>query len=160
MIHVRSLLGMLALASLACGGGPVHTRAPDQMAPWLLEDPQRCLLMRDLGEGMEFMAQRCAEDFARQNGYTHEPPTSDETRWVLESNEGGPWHRIFASRLGSLESQASTAQCSMRQCLVLFRLRRPALDCDYRAVTMSQVFTRLRLEPGRIRYVRCSDRQA
>ncbi len=109
---------------------------------------------------METMAQRCAEEFVRENGYTVSPATDDSTRWVLEVGEGGAWPRVFASREGTLADEATSSQCSMRQCLVLFRLRRQLLVCAYRAVTMSQVFTRLKLEPGGIRDMRCGDRRA
>jgi hypothetical protein len=130
------------------------------VAPWLREDPQRCLLQRDLAEGMEDMARRCAEEFVQANGYTAEPATADSTRWVLEVGERGPWPGVFALREGTLERAATMVQCSVRRCVVLFRLRRAALQCAYRAVTMTQVFTRLGLEPGGIRNVRCADRQA
>jgi hypothetical protein len=109
---------------------------------------------------MEDMARRCAEAFVRANGYTADPATSDSTRWVLEVGEGGSWAGVFAQREGTLAREATTVQCSVRRCVVLFRLRRSALQCAYRAVTMTQVFTRLRLEPGGIRNVRCGDRQA
>jgi hypothetical protein len=146
------------LAALACG--TPRAPAPVRVAPWLRGDPQRCLLPRDLAEGMEDMARRCAEEFVRANGYTAEPATDDSTRWVLEAGEGGPWPGVFATREGTLASEATTVQCSARRCVALFRLRRSALHCAYRAVTMSQVFTRLRLEPGGIRNVRCGDRRA
>lgn len=129
------------------------------VAPWLRADPHRCLLVRDLGEGMEFMAKRCAEQFVQHNGYTDLPATEDSTRWVLEVGESGAWPGVLASRVGTLERLAATVQCSMRQCVVLFRLRRPVLSCAYRAVTMTQVFTKLRLEPGGMRDVRCGDRR-
>ncbi len=109
---------------------------------------------------MERMAQRCAEHFVRENGYTLDPASGDSTRWVREVGERAPWPGVFALREGTLERDASTVQCSQRRCVVLFRLRRDALRCAYRAVTMSQVFTRLRMEEGGIRDVRCSDRQA
>ena len=48
----------------------------------------------------------------------------------------------------------------MRQCVVFFRVRRTPLHCAYRVVTMTQVFTRLSLEPGGIQDVRCEDRRA
>ena len=150
----------LVLAALACAAPSPPLAAPAQVAPWLREDPQRCLLLRDLTEDMETMAQRCAEEFVRENGYTVSPATDDSTRWVLEIGEGGAWPRVFASREGTLEDEASSSQCSMRQCLVLFRLRRQSLACAYRAVTMSQVYTRLKLEPGGIHDVRCGDRRA
>jgi hypothetical protein len=130
------------------------------VAAWLRADPQRCLIPRDLGEGMELMAQRCAEQFVRQNGYTDLPASDDSTRWVLEVGESGAWPGVFASRVGTLERDAVTSQCSMRQCVVLFRLRRPLFSCAYRAVIMSQVFTKLSLAPGGIRDVRCGDRRA
>ena len=106
------------------------------------------------------MARRCAEEFVRENGYTAAPASEDSTRWVLEVGERGPWPGVFALREGTLERQATTVQCSARQCVVLFRLRRASLHCAYRIVTMTQVFTRLRLEPGGIRNIRCGDRQA
>jgi hypothetical protein len=134
-------------------------RQPDRIAPWLREDPQRCLLTRDLREGMEAMARRCAEAFVQQNGYTDLPATDDSTRWVPEADEEGAWPRVLAARVGSLEREATTVQCSMRQCLVFFRIRRMPLSCAYRVVTMTQVFTKLRLEPGGISNVRCYERQ-
>lgn len=106
------------------------------------------------------MARRCAEEFVRQNGYTSLPPTDDSTRWVLERGEGGPWPRVLVARSGSLERAAATVQCSVRQCLVLFRLQKPLTACVYRAVSMTQVFTRIRLEPGGIRDVRCYQRRS
>lgn len=150
---------LLILASLACGA-PGPPRAPSAVAPWLRADPQRCLISRDLSEGMEIMARRCAEEFVRQNGYTDVPATSDSSRWVLESGESGPWPSVLGARVGNLERSASTVQCSMRQCLVLFRLRRPVLSCAYRTVSMTQVFTRIRLEPGAVRDLRCGQRRS
>ena len=153
----RCLVSLL-LVLPACGAPAIGE--PEQVAPWLREDPQRCLLIRDLREGMEGMARRCAETFVRQNGYTDLPASEDSTRWVLEAGEFGTWPGVLASRIGSLEREATTAQCSMRQCVVLFRIRRTPLICAHRLVTMSQVFTRLRLEPGGIRDARCDERQA
>jgi hypothetical protein len=109
---------------------------------------------------MEAMARRCAEAFVRHNGYTDLPAAEDSTRWVLEANERGAWPRVLASRGGSLEREAAAVQCSMRQCLVFFRVRRTPLLCAYRIVTMTQVFTKLRLEPGGIHDVRCDERRA
>lgn len=105
------------------------------------------------------MARRCAEAFVRENGYTVAPATDDSTRWVLEIGDRADWPRVLAQREGTLEPEASTVQCSARQCVVLFRLRRASLECAFRSVTMSQVFTRLRLEPGGIRNVRCAERR-
>jgi hypothetical protein len=59
-----------------------------------------------------------------------------------------------------LDRRATTVQCSMRQCVVFFRVRRTTLLCAYRLVTMTQVFTRLRLEPGGIHDIRCDERRA
>src|SRR5688500_1945546 len=112
-------LALLLLAIPACGAPAV--REPSQVAPWLREDPQRCLLTRDLREDMDAMARRCAEAFVRENGYTDLPATEDSTRWVLEVGECGAWPRVFASRVGSLEREAATVQCSMRQSVVLLR---------------------------------------
>lgn len=147
---------VLIAGSLACGS-PARTRPPVWIAPWLQADPQRCLIPRDLSEGMEDMARRCAETFVRENGYT-ELPADDSTRWVRELDEGGPWPRVLAARSGTLDTRASTVQCSMRECRVLFRVRRPMLLCAFRAVTMTQVFTRIRLAPAGVRDVRCHER--
>ena len=149
----------LAIAGVACGGTK-SVDPPTHVAAWLRADPQRCLLVRDLSENMEAMARRCAEQFVRQNGYTLAPATDDSTRWVLEVGERGSWARVFALREGTLDEQASTTQCSVRQCVVLFRMRRQTIACAYRAVTMTQVFTRIRLEPGAVQDIRCTDRQA
>ena len=109
---------------------------------------------------MEAMARRCAERFVQQNGYTDLPAAEDSTRWVREAQDGGGWPRVLASREGMLDREATTVQCSMRQCVVFFRVRRTALLCAYRLVTMTQVFTRLRLEPGGIHDIRCDERRA
>jgi hypothetical protein len=152
-------LPSLLLAGAACAR-PLPAHTPIAIAPWLKADPRRCLLVRDLGEGMEMMAKHCAEEFVRQNGYTDAPATGDSTRWVPEAGEDGPWEIILATRGGTLEGSASTAQCSMRQCVVLFRLRSRGWECAYRIVTMSQVFTKLQLEPGGMRDMRCGNRRA
>jgi hypothetical protein len=149
---------LLLLAVAACGG-PVRPAAAAHVAPWLRADPQRCLIPRDLREGMEDMARRCAETFVRENGYT-DTPAEDSTRWVRERDDRDVWPRVLAARSGSLDSQATAVQCSMRQCIVLFHLRRPVLVCAFRAVTMTQVFTKIQLAPGGIRDVRCEERQA
>ncbi|HET6579319.1 MAG TPA: hypothetical protein VFG66_13410 [Gemmatimonadales bacterium] len=155
---MRWWLTPLLASSLACGK-PVRAPAPEAVAPWLRADPQRCLIHRDLSEGMETMARRCAEAFVRANGYT-ELPAEDSTRWTREPEDGGPWPRILAARSGTLDAAAATAQCSRRECIVLFRVRRPMLLCAYRAVAMTQVFTRIRLVPGGIRDMRCNERRA
>jgi hypothetical protein len=109
---------------------------------------------------MEAMARRCAELFVLENGYTDLPATGDSTRWVQETNDRGPWPRVLAGRGGMLERAATTVQCSLRQCVVFFRSRRLPQDCAYRVVTMTQVYTRLRLEPQEVRELRCAERQA
>ena len=148
---------MLLSGSLACGA-PARSRPAPQPAAWLRDDPQRCLLQRDLREGMEEMARRCAERFIQENGYTKEAP-ADSTRWVREASEDDEWPQVLAMRLGTLESQASTVQCSRRECIVLFRVRRPIPLCAYRAVTLTQVFTKIHLTPGGIQDTRCTERQ-
>ena len=70
---MRRLADVDASGSLACGG-PARSRPPDlRPPPGCVDDPQRCLLQRDLREGMEDMARRCAERFVRENGYTKVP---------------------------------------------------------------------------------------
>jgi hypothetical protein len=148
----------LFLAAAACGGA-VRGTAPGHVAPWLRADRQRCLIPRDLRENMEAMARRCAEAFVRENGYT-EVPADDSTRWVREKDDVAAWPRVLTLRSGSLASHASSVQCSMRECVVLFRVLRPMLTCAYRSVRMTQVFTRIRMTPGGIRDIRCHERQA
>jgi hypothetical protein len=117
-------------------------------------------LTRDLGENMEAMARRCAELFVLQNGYTDLPAAEDSTRWVLEHGEVGTWPRVLAGRGGMLDREANAVQCSMRQCIVSFRLRRAPQLCAYRLVSMTQVFTEIRLEPGGVRDMRCNERRS
>jgi hypothetical protein len=95
----------------------------------------------------------------RENGYT-DLPAEDSTRWVRELDDAAAWPRVLAARSGSLDPRAAAVQCSMRECIVLFHVRRPALLCAFRAVTMTQVFTRIHLAPGGIRDVTCQERQA
>ena len=148
----------LLIFGLACGGA-TPPRTPARVAPWLRADPRRCLLPRDLREGMEIMARHCAEQFVLENGYTDEPATDDSTRWVQEAGDWRTWPQVLSSRSGTLEGSAATVQCSVRRCTVLFRARRSVLNCAYRSVTMTQVFTHLRLEPGLLN-VRCDERSS
>ena len=150
-------LATLIACGLACGA-PAR-RPPAHVAPWLRADPQRCLIPRDLSEGMDEMARHCAEAFVRENGYTELPP-EDSTRWVRETDDDDRWPRVLAARSGTLDGRASAVQCSVRQCVVLFHVRRPILLCAFRAVLMTQVFTKIRLVPGSMRDVRCGERQA
>jgi hypothetical protein len=154
---MRRWVAVLILGGLACGP-PVRSRAPVAVAPWLRADPRRCLLPRDLRERMEEMARRCAETFVRENGYTL-AAVEDSTRWVREADDREEWPRVLAIRSGRLDARASTVQCSMRKCIALFRVRRPLLACAFRAVTMTQVFTKIRMVPGGIRDMRCTERQ-
>ena len=156
---MRWLFVVLLLTSGMSCGGSARGRGQGHVAPWLRADPQRCLIPRDLRENMEAMARRCAEAFVRDNGYTT-LPAEDSTRWVREAGDADAWPRLLAMRSGTLDPRASTVQCSMRECIVLFRMRRPTLACAYRAVAMTQVFTRIRVSPGGIRDVRCNERQA
>jgi hypothetical protein len=148
---------ILVTGIFACGT-PARSRSQLALAPWLRADPQRCLLQRDLREGMENMARRCAETFVRENGYTQLPPV-DSTRWVREADEEDEWPRVFATRSGTLEPTASTVQCSRRECVVLFRVRRPVPHCALRAVVLTQVFTKIQLAPGGIRDSHCTERR-
>ena len=159
LVPALIILGGFAcgLGGFACGVAPPRT--PVALAPWLRADPQRCLIQRDLGENMEAMARHCAEAFVRDNGYT-DRPAEDSTRWVRERDDAVAWPRLLAARSGTLEPAATTVQCSQRECLVLFRLRRPGVACAYRAVSMTQVFTRIHLAPGGIRDIRCEERRA
>jgi len=84
----------LLACCLACGR-PGSAPPPAALVPWLRSDPQRCLLPRDLSEGMETMARHCAEAFVRENGYT-ELPAEDSTRWTREAGDDGPWVRVLA----------------------------------------------------------------
>ena len=155
---MRRLLPLLVLASAAACGGAARTTAPGRVPPWLRADRQRCLIPRDLRENMEAMARRCAEAFVRENGYT-EVPAEDSTRWVRELDDAAAWPRVLARRSGTLSAQASSVQCSVRECVVMFPVHRPMLSCAYRAVRMTQVFTRIRMTPGGIRDIRCHERQ-
>lgn len=153
---MRQLLTLLLVGVTACGG-PTQRAAPARVAPWLRADRQRCLIPRDLREGMEDMARRCAETFIRENGYTDET-AEDSSRWVREVDDVAAWPRLLAMRSGTLDPKAATVQCSLRECVVLFRVRRPMLLCAYRSVRMTQVFTRIHLSPGGIRDIRCHER--
>jgi len=109
---------------------------------------------------MEDQARRCAEEFVRANGYTDRPPTDDSTRWVRETDDRGPWPVVLAGRIGNLEWRAAGVQCSVRRCVVLFRLVRPTIACGFRIVTMTQVFTRITLHAGGLPDPHCGERRA
>src|SRR4051794_16403844 len=157
-IHRRTIALLVLASTLACAVRSAGV--PDDVPAWLRADPQRCLLRRDLGESMEAMARRCAELFVAENGYTDAPATDDSTRWVMEDGEQGSWPLVFTSRVGMLEQTATAVQCSARQCVVFFRSRRLPQSCVYRAVTMSQVYTRIQLEPTEVHELRCAERMA
>jgi hypothetical protein len=154
---MRLVPALLILGGIACGG-VTRPRTPVAVAPWLRADPQRCLIQRDLRENMEAMARHCAEAFVRDNGYT-DRPAEDSSRWVRERDDAVTWPQLLAARSGSLEPTATSVQCSRHECLVLFRLLRPGVACAYRAVSMTQVFTRIHLAPGGIRDIRCEERR-
>jgi hypothetical protein len=44
--------------------------------------------------------------------------------------------------------------------VVFFRSRRLPQACIYRAVTMSQVYTRIQLQPAEVHELRCAERMA
>ena len=144
-IRPRTTTLLVLASTLACA--IQSTGVPDNVPAWLRADPQRCLLPRDLGENMEAMARRCAELFVAENGYTDLPATDDSTRWVMEAGDQGPPLRVLADRIGMLDRAATAVQCSLRQCVVFFRARRQPQSCAYRAVTMTQVYTRIQLAP-------------
>jgi hypothetical protein len=106
------------------------------------------------------MARRCAELFVAENGYTDAPATDDSTRWVMQAGEEGDWSSVLASRIGMLDRSATAVQCSFHQCVVFFRARRQPQACTYRAVTMTQVYTRIQLAPVEVHELRCAERRA
>ena len=59
-----------------------------------------------------------------------------------------------------LDRAATAVQCSFHQCVVFFRARRQPQACTYRAVTMTQVYTRIQLAPVEIHELRCAERRA
>jgi hypothetical protein len=155
---IRRTTLLLLASTMACAVR--HTGVPGDLPAWLRTDPQRCLLPRDLGENMEAMARRCAELFVAENGYTDAPATDDSTRWVMQAGEEGDWSSVLASRIGMLDRTATAVQCSFHQCVVFFRARRQPQACTYRAVTMTQVYTRIQLAPVEIHELRCDERRA
>ena len=155
----RQTTALLVLAStIACAVRSAGV--PDDVPAWLRADPQRCLLRRDLGENMEAMARRCAELFVAENGYTDVPATDDSTRWVMEDGEQGPG--CGCSRAGSAcwNRRPPPSSAAFRQCVVFFRSRRLPQSCVYRAVTMSQVYTQIQLEPIEVHELHCAGRMA
>ena len=137
---------MLAGAGGACGHAP-----PPALPEWARHERGRCQLARDLREGMDAMARRCAEQFVRHNGYTGAPPTTDSLRWVREADEPGAWPELFTARHGTLAARADAVQCAEIECVVFFRTRGLADACTDRVVVMTPVFTRLHLLPGLLR---------
>ncbi|MEP6571492.1 MAG: hypothetical protein ABJD11_02320 [Gemmatimonadota bacterium] len=135
------LLAGILLASCA------RTRTTTySVAPWLRADPRRCLLQRDLRDGIEDMARRCAEVFVSENGYTVYPPSADSSRWVTEGAGTEGLRRIIAARFGMLMPEGAWVQCVRRECRTFFRLREPTRPCTFRSVRMSYVFTRMSME--------------
>ena len=115
--------------------------------PGCASDPQRCLFQRDLARAWRRGA--TLRRSVRPGERLHGAPAEDSTRWVREADD-----RRVAARAGDPDRvarrRASAVQCSRRECMVLFRVRRPILLCAYRAVTMTQVFTKIRMTAGGI----------
>jgi hypothetical protein len=151
-------LAVLIVLTCACGH-PAQAPPPDAVAPWLRGDPQRCLIPRDLSQGMETMARRCAEAFVRENGYT-ELPAEDSTRWAREDDDAGAWPRVLAARSGTLDAMATSVQCSRRECIVFFRVRRLKVLGTYRVEQTTQIFTQIDPAPGGAFDGRCGERRA
>ena len=145
---------LLAGGVSACGPGlPPESR---ELPEWLLNDPRRCTIPRDLSQKLETHARRCAEQFLAENGYTESPGSIDTTRLVAERGERAVTPRVLEGRYGTLEETATMVQCSGGDCYVFFELRDPSQPCRLRAVLMTWVFTRMRLRPGTITDHRCS----
>ena len=152
-----------------CGGGrlcsraawlaaPPRGRRADAMpSPWLRADPQRCLIPRDLSEGMEDDGAalrggvRPGKRLYRGAGGGFDALGPGDRETV------GPGTRVLASRSGTLDPRprrCSAAGASASSCSAF--AARCSL-CAYRAVTMTQVFTKIQLPPGGIRDVRCTN---
>ena len=148
-----ALLGLLAGAT-ACGPGlPPETV---EVRPWLLNDPHRCLIPRDLSQKLETHARRCAERFLAENGYTESLAAIDTARIVAERGERSVSPAVLEQRYATLQSEATMVQCSGGNCFIFFALRDRAHPCRLRAVLMTWVFTRMRLRPGTVWDHRCS----
>jgi hypothetical protein len=143
-------LALVGAASGAAASGCGHP-PPPTLPEWAQREPGHCQLARDLREGMEAMARRCAEQFVRHNGYTNAPPTPDTLRWIREVDDTAAWPDVFGARHGTLASRADAVQCSELECVVFFRMRGLGDTCTERVVVMTQVFTHLHLLPGMLR---------
>jgi hypothetical protein len=145
---------LLAASGAACGPGlPPESRA---LPEWLANDPQRCLIPRDLSQKLETHARRCAERFLAENGYTESIIAIDTARIVAERGERAVTPAVLEQRFATLAPEASMVQCSGGDCFIFFELRDRSRPCRLRAVLMTWVFTRMRLRPGTVVDHRCS----
>lgn len=150
-----ALPGVLLLLGLAgCGAGVQQD--PAELAPWLRQDPRRCLLPRDLSQTMETHAARCAERFLAENGYTESVASLDTARVVAERGERSVTPAVLERRYATLDGGAAMVQCSRRECFVFFEVRERTRPCELRAVIMTWVFTQMRIRPGTLPDPRCS----
>ena len=145
---------VLGAAMSACGPGlPPDSR---EIAPWMANDGQRCLIPRDLSQKLETHARRCAERFLAENGYTESLASIDTARLVPERGERRVSPAVLEQRFGTLKAEASMVQCSGGDSYVFFEVRDPARRCRLRAVLMTWVFTRMRVRPGQVTDHRCA----
>lgn len=150
---VVALLVLLAAAT-ACGPGlPPETV---EVRPWLLNDPHRCLIPRDLSQKLETHARRCAERFLAENGYTESLASIDTARIVAERGERSVSPAVLEQRFATLQPEATMVQCSGGNCYIFFALRDRTRPCRLRAVLMTWVFTRMQVRPGTVWDHRCS----
>ena len=96
------------------------------------------------------VALRCADRFIQENGYTTAPPTSDESRLVSESLEGGStWSEGLAYRRGTLVTGSGSPFCGDLfgwgdGCMVSYE-RAGTRGCRFRAVLMTPDYRELRV---------------
>lgn len=141
------------LACAACGPGAGATGVVPEL---FQRDPRRCVIPRDLTQRLETHAQRCAERFIAENGYTESVASIDTTRLVPERGERTVTPAVLELRYGMLAPEAAMVQCSGGECYVFFEVRHRDYPCRLRTVTMTHVFTRLRIRFGSIADLRCN----
>ncbi len=151
--RARAAAALLLLGAAACGPGLPPEAV--EIAPWLLEDPRRCIIPRDLSQKMETHAVRCAERFLAENGYTEAVAAIDTSRTVTERGERSVTPAVLERRFATLAPDAVMVQCSYRECYVFFEVRERTRPCELRAVIMTWVFTRMRIRPGTVADPRC-----
>lgn len=147
-----ALAAVLAAGVPGCGPG---TAAAGATPEWLRRDPRRCLIPRDLTQRLETHAVRCAERFVAENGYTERAAAVDSTRLVPERGERSVTPAVLDLRYGMLAPDAVLVQCSGGECFVFFEVRTRTHPCRLRTVTMTHVFTRMRMRFGSIADLRC-----